>query len=697
MAGFTIRAHHLSQSVGAPGTRQVDAPRIAGGTSGLFRFADQLMAVGSTALDQNAKRLAEQKELHERTWAADRLDRVDRSIAQEVDRLRRDEDLSDPAVLARFDAFGRDLVRDIDGAQEISPAMRQLAASRARSAVTAQLNSLLDAGRAAGVAKARDNLSGQVNRLSNQVRRDPASLEQAFAALDERIALFDRVADADATRDVRAAGRVALVESAVGGRILTGDFDGARELVEGGAFDADLTGDQAEALLGDVAGAKKRWLDAIEKARRERAADQRDGLMQAAASQAARARETGRYDPEIFDRIEGVLGADEAAKAEEKAIRAQAVHGQVQALTALPPAEAEDRLADLKPDPRAAHYADRDTYAQDLDDWKQVAADLSHFQRRLADDPAAAVAPAVRREMERFDALGGGDEAERAAHEAAARAREQRQRGVPVPRMMTNAEADRWVGEFQAAAVDRRLALLTDLTERYGARGGQAVDELAANGLPPAVRVAARYAHSDGIATAREILAGMADPNAKEILPNDQEFKGHLAAVLAPLYRDAPQMRAAVRDAATAIYVARASRAGYASDVWDGDGEDLLEGAIADATGGILEHNGRAIDAPYPGADQDGLERALDGIEDADLAGAAWADGTPVTAEELREDLTLASLGGGQYALMHGDQAMADARAPGRPFVLDLAGLWPDLTRRDPARRPAGRGGYNGN
>jgi muramidase (phage lysozyme) len=104
-----------------------------------------------------------------------------------------------------------------------------------------------------------------------------------------------------------------------------------------------------------------------------------------------------------------------------------------------------------------------------------------------------------------------------------------------------------------------------------------------------------------------------------------------------------------------------------------------LQTAIDDVTGGILNLNGGKLIAPRRGMSQTDFERTMYGVTDNDLAGVTSASGQPITADYLRENATLESVGGGRYQVKLGKDPLlpvyayqyANTEMP-QKFVLDL-------------------------
>lgn len=115
--------------------------------------------------------------------------------------------------------------------------------------------------------------------------------------------------------------------------------------------------------------------------------------------------------------------------------------------------------------------------------------------------------------------------------------------------------------------------------------------------------------------------------------------------------------------------------------------ESRLNRAVTDVTGGVLRHNGAPLFAPTRGMKQNDFDRVIWGITDNDLAGVTTLSGTPVTAEYLRLNARIESVGEGRYFMRLGRDPEkpvyayrnVNTEAPAK-FVLDLRGRTPGST-----------------
>jgi hypothetical protein len=106
-----------------------------------------------------------------------------------------------------------------------------------------------------------------------------------------------------------------------------------------------------------------------------------------------------------------------------------------------------------------------------------------------------------------------------------------------------------------------------------------------------------------------------------------------------------------------------------------------LQKAVDDVTGGVLEHNGGKLIAPARGMPQAAFDRVMYGIKDSDLQGVSTLHGEPISADYLRSNATLESVGDGRYYVKLGKDPLrptyayqnANTESP-QKYVLDLRG-----------------------
>jgi hypothetical protein len=113
---------------------------------------------------------------------------------------------------------------------------------------------------------------------------------------------------------------------------------------------------------------------------------------------------------------------------------------------------------------------------------------------------------------------------------------------------------------------------------------------------------------------------------------------------------------------------------------------DRVQKAVNDVTGGVLSMNGGKFIAPRPGMPQTQFDGVMLSVTDNDLAGVTSLSGEPISADYLRSQARLESIGPGRYYVTLGrDQAAPiyaysqqdNIEAPLAKFVLDLRGRQP--------------------
>lgn len=136
--------------------------------------------------------------------------------------------------------------------------------------------------------------------------------------------------------------------------------------------------------------------------------------------------------------------------------------------------------------------------------------------------------------------------------------------------------------------------------------------------------------------------------------------------------------RQTLLDAATARYADLSNQTGDTSGILD---ETRMDQAVKEVTGGLVDMNGYQVIAPKYGQSQDDFDKTVAALTDADLAGAVTSTGTPVKADDLRNQGRLRAVADGRYVLEFGDPASPSyvMRQPspgsyGQPsaFVLDM-------------------------
>lgn len=214
------------------------------------------------------------------------------------------------------------------------------------------------------------------------------------------------------------------------------------------------------------------------------------------------------------------------------------------------------------------------------------------------------------------------------------------------------------------------MATMQSLSEKTDTRAFAAAGAL--YGVNPEV--------AEGIIRGRQLLRENSLLAPKQTDANMADIDGIMPMkMFAPALEGARQV---LLDAATARY---ADLSHLVGDTSGNLNQDRMQQAVDEVTGGALDMNGATVIAPRYGMSQDEFDAMLDGLTDADLAGAVTADGTPIKAEEVRRYGRLRALAAGEYVLEFGPDGgepsyavasrfTADDRMGGfgGPFVLDL-------------------------
>lgn len=132
----------------------------------------------------------------------------------------------------------------------------------------------------------------------------------------------------------------------------------------------------------------------------------------------------------------------------------------------------------------------------------------------------------------------------------------------------------------------------------------------------------------DGI----RILKADADSTRKPESKSDA-WSATLKDTMENLFRDTPQLRAAVEDGAALVYISRMHRAGKQGDRLD---IDVLRGAIRSVVGDPVELRGQYFLPPVRGMTSYDVSKALRSLSDGDLDGLRTEEGTPITASVIQ-------------------------------------------------------------
>ncbi|HEY0832849.1 MAG TPA: hypothetical protein VGE72_02970, partial [Azospirillum sp.] len=260
------------------------------------------------------------------------------------------------------------------------------------------------------------------------------------------------------------------------------------------------------------------------------------------------------------------------------------------------------------------------------------------------------------------------------ARQKAARVVEQHYTLGAVP-VFRRDEIDALKATYDRLDSDGRAALLGTLAKSLDGDHLSATLEKVAGDRPLFAWAGALYARNPEVA--RSVVHGEAVMKSldKAVVPKDdtvtrQTIADKLGTAMQHLHRD----RSAAMQAAMARYADLSAKAGDFSGVLDAG---RMEQAIDDVTGGIVTWGGgffsgqtkSAVVAPVRGMSGSDFAKVMDGLTDADVAGAR-TEKSPVTAADIRRLGRLHDAGEGKYAVeMAGGFLLG---ADGKTFILDI-------------------------
>lgn len=161
----------------------------------------------------------------------------------------------------------------------------------------------------------------------------------------------------------------------------------------------------------------------------------------------------------------------------------------------------------------------------------------------------------------------------------------------------------------------------------------------------------------------------------KKILPPEKEMRRDVNDYLGSAAPGA-LTRAGIYQTTLARYADLSAAAKDFGGIYDSS--RLLQ-AVKDVTGGVVKWGGsswsvsnRQIIPPKPGMSESDFHKMMDGITDADLAGATTGSGTPIKASDFKRLASLHDAGPGRYLVEIGGGFARGA--DGQPFVLNLNG-----------------------
>ena len=191
----------------------------------------------------------------------------------------------------------------------------------------------------------------------------------------------------------------------------------------------------------------------------------------------------------------------------------------------------------------------------------------------------------------------------------------------------------------------------------------------------------------DGAQAALSVLKGMevAKANPGMAATATDTVGASMQAAIGDALKRSPAMRAAIVDAALAVYTAKRADAGMMTggDAQATIDETMLAEALTAVTGGIVEWNGQKLIPPVRGMSESAFEDMMDGLTIEDIGGKLplAGDDSPVKLTDIKEDGRLYSVGDGVYEVwMPSANGYSPLRSPDGDaiFEIDLNGSTPN-------------------
>ena len=258
---------------------------------------------------------------------------------------------------------------------------------------------------------------------------------------------------------------------------------------------------------------------------------------------------------------------------------------------------------------------------------------------------------------------------------------EQRRLGIPedkvraIPESLAQPLADQITA---APTPDKKLAAIMSLASpKDPEMAGLVLNEIGTH----AGKDGAQYAVVGGLALdgpegqrlALDVLAGMDAVKAGVAkAPTANEVAGAVDEKLGAALAFNPQARAAIVEAASAIYGNDSLKGGTVGGEFDAE---AFGKAIDRVIGGVIDWNDGKIIVPRRGMTESDFEDLMDGLTVQDIGGALplAEDGSPLTIEDIR-DADLQTVGDGSYLVTVQGFPVRDPAGSG-PFILDLRGV----------------------
>lgn len=235
-------------------------------------------------------------------------------------------------------------------------------------------------------------------------------------------------------------------------------------------------------------------------------------------------------------------------------------------------------------------------------------------------------------------------------------------------------------------SIDQKLALATQLAKLPAPIRNATFSDLGVKDSASQVFAVAGSLAQERPDVAHDVLAGQALLQAEaRYAPKDVDQQRNFAKAFPPNDFSNPDLRSTVMSAATAYY---AKLSASANDTSQNFNQTRWDQAMQAVTGGTVDYRGSKIIVPRYGMNQSDFSQIMNGLTDADFAGARTGDGGAFPAAAIKPSISgafssgvarLESAGDGKYFVFSGDDTARRylSSATGGRFILDLGAKTP--------------------
>lgn len=299
----------------------------------------------------------------------------------------------------------------------------------------------------------------------------------------------------------------------------------------------------------------------------------------------------------------------------------------------------------------------------------------------LSEDPAAAAVEqdaGVRAKAEEYRAAaaaGSEDAGALLADFTASSVAWQEARGLPAGAIKpwTDQQLAGFVATYEKATPQEKAAMAASVGQGMPSSTQTLLREQVAAELPSIGFVGDLAREAPDVAT-KAVQGAELRKTDKALAPEPSSYETAVNDYFGDAFASMPEIQAVVRDAALDLYAQKMAAKGDRSGTFD---RDVMEEALAEASGGVVRWNDAKVVAPIRGMTEESFESAMETLADADLERfgngkpVALATGEPITADMLRDYGLLRSLDGERYAvLIEGSTLMTEG---GAPYEIDLS------------------------